>query len=600
MTTLEVKIDMRDTNTLHERLKAINGRDYGAYQSLLGGYDYPNFKLAIDQIPKDPYAPPHTGIYGVQVKHHDSDFVHDLKGSKIAEVAFRDFMARQFYETTEKVSKGRRGTGFSGVITIDEPGQAVLERSSVVINAEFIEVRFFMGLPASGRNIDARIAEIMFFEELPEIVEIALLRENIDMKSLRQYIDTVYAAEYIRDQLEPLGLVAFVSDNAILPRTSGTSDKPLAGKMAVPFKSPESMSIEIKLPDGNKIKGMGIPKGVTLITGGGYHGKSTLLNGIELGIYNHIPGDGREKCVSHPGTLKLRSYSGRYVEKVDISTFIRNLPYGKDTTEFSTENASGSTSQATSIMEAIEAGAKVLLMDEDTCATNFMIRDEKMQKLVQKKDEPITPFIDKVKKLYLERDISTILVIGGAGDYFDVSDKIIQMNRYIPMDVTEKAKEISQMSLTKRKEEDKDYPIRVKERIPFSKSIDPYNEYHKRSVYATEVNRLKFGRTFIDLTDVEQLIEMSQTKAIGESILYVKKYMDDETTLREIIDRLMDDLNRKGLDILSKRKSGHFARFRGLELALAINRIRGLRMKQKKPDSATIKKTKNARSTQGS
>ena len=152
--------------------------------------------------------------------------MHDLKGSKIAEVAFRDFMARQFYETTEKVSKGRRGTGFSGVITIDEPGQAVLERSSVVINAEFIEVRFFMGLPASGRNIDARIAEIMFFEELPEIVEIALLRENIDMKSLRQYIDTVYAAEYIRDQLEPLGLVAFVSDNAILPRTSGTSDKP--------------------------------------------------------------------------------------------------------------------------------------------------------------------------------------------------------------------------------------------------------------------------------------------------------------------------------------------------------------------------------------
>ena len=591
---------MRDTKTLHERLKAINGRDYGAYQSLLGGYDYPNFKLAIDQIPKDPYAPPHTGIYVVQVQQGDSDFMHDLKGSKITEVAFRDFMARQFYEATGKVSKGRRGTGFSGVITIDEPGQAVLERSSVVINTEFIEVRFFMGLPASGRKIDARIAEIMFFEELPEIVEIALLRDNIDMKSLRYHIDTVYAAEFIRDQLEPLGLVAFISDNAILPRTSGTSDKPLTEKMAVPFKSPERTSIEIKLPGGNKIKGMGIPKGVTLITGGGYHGKSTLLNGIELGIYNHIPGDGREKCVSHPETLKIRSYSGRYVEKVDISSFIRNLPYGKDTTEFSTENASGSTSQATSIMEAIEAGAKVLLMDEDTCATNFMIRDEKMQKLVQKNDEPITPFIDKVKQLYLERDISTILVIGGSGDYFDVSDKIIHMNRYIPMDVTEKAKEISQRSLTKRKEEDKDYPIRVKERIPLSESIDPYNEYHKRSVYVTEVNKLKFGRAFIDLTDVEQLIEMAQTKAIGESILYVKKYMDEKNTLRGIIDRLMDDVDRKGLDVLSKRKSGHFARFRGLELALAINRIRGLRMKQKKPDSPTIKKTKNARSTQGS
>ena len=574
--------DMQDVKTIEQKLRPINWKDYGAYQTLVGNYDYKTFKLFIHQIPKDPYAPPHAGIYVVQVQHEDKTLMNSLIDSKIKEVAFRDFMARKFYVATEKVSKGRRGTGYSGVITIDEPGQAVLERSSVIINNDLIEVRFFMGLPARGRKIEIKIAEKMFFEELPKIVESALLRENLDLNRLQQHIDTVEEAESIREQLEPLGLVAFISENTILPRESGTSDKPLAYNKAVSFHTPESLQIEIKLPGGNRIKGMGIPKGVTLIAGGGYHGKSTLLNGIELGIYNHIPGDGREKCLSHSETVKVRAYSGRYVEKVDISTFIRNLPLKKDTTEFSTENASGSTSQAASIMEAIEAGGKVLLMDEDTCATNFMIRDQKMQRLVQKDDEPITTFIDKAKQLYLDRAISTILVLGGTGDYFDISDKVIQMNKYVPMDVTEKAKEISKSSPAKRMKEDEDYPISLKERILFSESIDPHNEYNKRSVYATEVHRLKFGKTFIDLHDVEQLIELSQTKAIGEAILYLRRYMDDRKTLKEIIDLLMSDLDRKGLDVLSKKKSGHFARFRRLELAMAINRLRGLKMEQRK------------------
>jgi len=572
---------MQDLITLREKLKQINGKDYGAYQTIVGNYDYVTFKFFIHQIPKDPYAPPHAGIYVVQVQHEDKDLMNAIVNSKIKEVAFRDFIARKFYVATERVSKGRRGTGYSGVITIDEPGQAVLERSSVIIDNEFIEVRFFMGLPARGRKIELKIAEKMFFEELPKIVELALLKENMDLNRLQRHIETVEDAEFIRTQLEPLGLVAFVSEDTILPRESGTSDKPLAHHKAVPFHTPESLQIEIKLPKGNRMKGMGIPKGVTLIAGGGYHGKSTLLNGIELGIYNHIPGDGREKCISHSETVKVRAYSGRYVEKVDISTFIRNLPLKKDTTEFSTENASGSTSQAAGIMEAIEAGGKVLLMDEDTCATNFMIRDEKMQRLVQKDDEPITTFIDKAKQLYSDRAISTILVLGGTGDYFDISDKVIQMNKYVPMDVTERAKEISKSSPSKRMKEDEDYPISLKERILLSESIDPNNEYNKSSVYATEVHRLKFGKTFIDLHDVEQLIELSQTKAIGQAILYLRKYIDGKNTLKEIIDLLMSEIDGKGLDVLSAKKSGHFARFRGIELAMAINRLRCVKMEQR-------------------
>jgi predicted ABC-class ATPase len=573
---------MQNINVLKSKLKSINNKDYGAYQSLKGEYDYPGFKLFIDQIPKDPYAPPHTGIYRVRVQYDYINASPSIIDSKTKEVAFRDFLARNFFKATAKISKGRRGTGYSGIITLDEPGQAILERSSVIINSKFIEVRFFLGLPASGRRINSHVAEEMFFVELPEIVKLALSKENINMDSLKQHMETADDAEFLRSQLESLGLLSFIADGAILPRESGTSDKPLDQKLAVSFHSPESLQVEIELPHAGKIRGMGIPKGITLIAGGGYHGKSTLLDAIELGIYNHIPGDGREKCVSDPQTIKVRSYSGRYVEKVDISTFIKNLPLQKDTTAFSTENASGSTSQAASILEAIEVGAKVLLMDEDTCATNFMIRDQKMQKLVHKEDEPITTFIDKAKQLFSERGISSILVLGGAGDYFDVSDKVIQMIKYVPEDVTEKAQEISRLSAAKRASEDEEYPISLKERIPVPESIDPYNYYGKKSIYTSEVHRLKFGKTIIDLTDVEQLVELSQTKAIGQALVYLKKYIDGKTPLKEIIDLLMIDLEKEGLDIISDKISGHFAKFRGLELALAINRLRSLKTVQKK------------------
>ena len=220
-------------------------------------------------------------------------------------------------------------------------------------------------------------------------------------------------------------------------------------------------------------------------------------------------------------------------------------------------------------------------MDEDTCATNFMIRDKKMQQLVHKDDEPITTFIDKVKQLYSERNISTILVLGGAGDYFDVSDKVVQMIKYVPFDVTKKAHEISRLFPTKRITEDEGYPIRPKERIPLKESINFYNEYGKKRIYASEIHRLTFGRIHIDLSDVEQLIELSQTKAIGQAIDYARKYMDGKTPLKEIIDRVILDLEEKGLDILSEKISGNFARFRWFELAFALNRLRGFEVIQK-------------------
>ena len=570
---------MQSSQALHDKLQNINSKDYGAYQSLKGEYAYPDFELIITQIPKDPYAPPHTGIYRIRIRHTYTGIPTRFFDTRIAGTAYRDFLARMFSATAKRVSKRGRGTGYSGLITLDTPAQVILERSAVVFTADGIEVRFFMGLPANGRKINALAADTMLFEELPAIVQQAF--SSLVHGTVRRHIEAAEDAECLRAKLGELGLAAFIADGSILPRRSGTSDEPMEKKDAVVFRSPESLRVSVELPHAGHIIGLGIPRGVTLIVGGGYHGKSTLLHAIETAIYNHIPGDGRELCAADSRTIKIRAYSGRSVASVDISSFIDNLPFKRDTTRFCTPNASGSTSQAASIVEALEMDARMLLMDEDTCAANFMIRDRKMQELVKKEDEPITPYIDRVRWLYAEKGVSSVMALGGVGDYFEVADTVIQMVRYEPYDGTAAAKRIAHESPAKRRQEHQEHPNPEHVRFIHTDSIDPFNEYRKKSVYATETNRIHFGSTTIDLTDVEQIIELSQSKAIAQAILYLRKSSEEPVPIKELIDHCMQVVEERGLDGLSERISGHFAYFRGIELACALNRLRILQIEQR-------------------
>jgi predicted ABC-class ATPase len=330
------------------------------------------------------------------------------------------------------------------------------------------------------------------------------------------------------------------------------------------------------VPHAGIITGMGISSGVTLIVGGGYHGKSTLLHALELGIYNHVPGDGRELCVCLPTTVKVRATSGRSITNTDISAFINNLPLRQDTTSFSTQNASGSTSQAAFIAESIEAGARVLLMDEDTCAANLMIRDHRMQQLVARNQEPITAFVDRVRQLYQELGVSTVLVMEGSGDYLDVADCVIQMVDFEPQDVTNRARGIASALPSQRTRESSDNLPRPRDRSPDGKALDPRNEYGHFRISAQNAHHLVFGRTEIDLSDVEQIMEAAQARAIGHAMDYSKRYMDGHIPLREVVERVIGDVDRSGLDVLDSRYVGDLAGFRGLELAAALNRVRGL------------------------
>lgn len=571
---------MRIADELRRTLRRIDGKGYKAYKDIEGSYGFGDYTLIVDHVQGDPFASPSR--VRVRLPQRIAGFPKETYRTKSREIALRDFLTRKFLDATRRFCKGNRGTGKSGLISIDRPGQEILERTSMFVNDEYVEARFVMGLPAFGRRIAGGHAEEMFFQELPRIVRSSLLFKNLDRGELYRHIETAEDADFLRGKLDELGLVAFVADEAILPRASGIDPRPLTRGRVIPFKSPESLRVKVDLPNRGPVTGMGIPKGITLIVGGGYHGKSTLLRALELGVYNHIPGDGRELVVTDPRAIKIRAEDGRRIEKVDISPFINNLPFGQDTTAFSTEDASGSTSQAANIIEALEVGARLLLIDEDTSATNFMIRDHRMQELVSKDKEPITPFIDKVRQLYTDMGVSTILVIGGSGDYFDVADHVICMIEYVPHDLTKQAKAIAEKYKAERKPEGGEHFGGITHRIPLLHSFDPSKGRREVKISSKGLHSIAFGTHNIDLGAVEQLVDISQTRAIGDAIYYATRYMDGRRTLREIVESVLRDIRTRGLDVLSPRPVGDYAIFRGLELAAAINRLRTLSVRQKK------------------
>ena len=570
---------MRPIHSIRQHLAELDGKDYAAYQSLLGSYSYPDFELLIDQIPKDPFAPPHTGIYRVRVRQDKAGFPSDIMNSNIRKIAFCDYLTRQIYKECQKYS-GHRGTGYSGIMTISKPGQEIFERTTIAIDKTHLEARIFLGLPGSNRIIKSDIATKMIFEELPKIVKFSMFAPQIDLQKLYSHIKTVEDSEFLRKWISKRNLVSFIADGSVLPRMSGVDSRPLDSKDLVPFQSPENLRVKVSLPNTGEITGLAIPKGVTLLVGGGYHGKSTLLQAIEQGVYNHIAGDGREFCVSLPQTMKVRAYSGRFVVNTDISPFIKNIPHQQNTSCFSSPNASGSTSQAAFISESLEAGAKVLLMDEDTCATNFLIRDRRMQQLVHKKHEPITAYIDRIRQLYEQHDVSTILVLGGSGDYLGVADLIIQMIEFIPNDVTQTAKKIVKNNPSKRNNEGEDRFELPIARVPLPDGLDTQNEYGHRRVYSPNPNQLVYGRMKIDLNDVDQLAESAQIKAIGLAIEYGKKHMDGKATLKQVLDKVMSEIDQSGLDMLDNKYTGDLAAFRSFELAAVLNRMRDFHVVQ--------------------
>ena len=574
---------MKKQKDLEEILSRIDGKGYAAYRDIKGEYECKDYTLCIDHTQVDPFAPPSK----VRVKLTEG--VHQIPktlwDNRAKRIAVADFITRTFRDNIRKLYDGVGGSGKSGLLMIDDCGMQMIERTSVIIHDQSIEVRFEVGLPAAGRKVLGRSAMQIFCKALPQIVEASVLYKNLNQKALKAQVELMLDQEAIREELIKRDLVAFVANGSILPRESGVSQRPLK-KGSMPFKSPEHLEVQLKLPYKGEITGMGIPKGITLIVGGGYHGKSTLLNAIELGVYNHIAGDGREFVITNADAVKVRAEDGRSVEKVNISPFINNLPNGKDTVTFSTQNASGSTSQAANMMEALEVGTSCLLIDEDTSATNFMIRDSRMQMLVKKEKEPITPFIDKAKKLYEEKGVSTILVVGGSGEYFDVADLVIMMDEYVPKDVTKEAKEIASSFVLKRASVEAEPFGEITLRVMDKKSLPSLGRETRIKVRNKDC--ISYGKSDIHVDYVEQLVDSNQTNCMGVMLEYIvseilsKNMKDNEQmTLNQVVTKLYEKIEKEGLGAISPytRHPGNLVLPRKYELCAAINRFRELKMK---------------------
>jgi predicted ABC-class ATPase len=450
----------------------------------------------------------------------------------------------------------------------------------MVVEPGYVEARMAVGLPARGRSVDARAAKTVLLEELPEVVRGGLVPApdgGVDEERARLHIETVEDADRLRRLLPELGLVAFVADGAVLPRESGASDRPLKDG-AVPFGSPVEYRVEVELPNRGLVSGMGVPGGVTLVAGGGFHGKSTLLSALSWGVYDHVPGDGRELVVARGDAVKVRAEDGRSVCGVDISAMIGDLPGGRSTKDFSTPNASGSTSQAANIAEAIEVGTSLLLVDEDTSATNFMIRDERMRELVRR--EPISPFIDLVRPLHRSLGVSTVVVVGGVGDYLDVADRVILLEEYAPSDATHRSREVTRKFPPRAPLAKRDV-LPPQERAIDASSID-LRRGKRQTARGRGLHTIELGRERVDLSHLEQLAEAGQTEAVAR-IIREWAAAGEVRGVGVLVRNALASVSEKGLDSLGGHRGhpGEMSLPRTQEVAAAMNRIRPLRAASK-------------------
>ena len=576
---------MKNAEDLRRALRAIDHKSYPAYKDLKGSYSFGNFVLSIDHVQGDPFASPSR--LSILVDGKTAGFPGSLFDTRYKRVALQDYLNRLFYQEIEKYTFKAKGSGKSGLISVSRCGQEILERSAVTIHPENggLHIRLAAGFPANGRTINASQLERILFDCLPACVQTVCFYKKLTPPGVRKVIDLAEDQHAIRTRLPELDLCAFVANGSILPRQSGVSDRPM--RDGIPFTSPASMEVTLDLPHHGPITGMGIRKGITLIVGGGYHGKSTLLEALELGVYNHIAGDGREYVITDDSALKIRAEDGRSIKKTDISMFINNLPNGKDTKAFYTEDASGSTSQAANVIEGMESGTSLFLIDEDTCATNFMIRDELMQRVVCREEEPITPFIERARFLYEACGISSVIVAGSSGSYFHIADAIIQMDRYVPKDITAFAKKEAELYAARNPESpEAGMPQLLPDpELPSFRRAPGYNpalrkdDRLKTKVHGRE--NIQLGREDIDLRYLEQLADSEQTAALSFMLALAEKNLfNGQTTMKALVDSLLSLIEKKGLEALSG--SGYLptdlAVPRRQEIFACFNRYRGLKL----------------------
>jgi predicted ABC-class ATPase len=536
-------------------LSALEGKPYPFYKDLKGVWRGEGFSLRFVHVQGDPFASPSV----LEVRYREGLERLRVYGALEGRIALEDFLLRSLKARLRSLPRVG-GSGHSGEVYVAVESPKVLKRAGAHLGEE-LHLRFRLGLPAHGRRILGKEAARLFKALLEHLRGFL---QDLDARALLAHVHQAEDFAYIQKCLPERGLVAFVGDGAILPRESGVSQRPLKG--AIPFKSPPSLRVAFPVPHAGEVLGMGLPRGLTLITGGGFHGKTTLLEALVHGVHPHIPGDGREWVVTEAWAQRVQSEDGRSVKGVDLRPFVHDLPLGQDTSFFSTEDASGSTSLAAAILEALELGARTLFLDEDTSATNLLVRDARMQALVKR--ETLTPLLDRVGDLKA-LGVSLVLVVGGVGDYLDLADTVVLMEEYLPKEVTEEARAVAQSRPTGRLYGEPRYPLKVPPRAPLPESFDPRRGRRER-VKGRGLRELLYGEEVVDLSALD-LHENAQVRLLGALFRRLERLADGRTPLKALVERAL-----AVEDLFALEEAPELSATRPLELGAAVNRLRGL------------------------
>lgn len=563
---------MKTASDLKQQLMGADQKPYPAYKELKGSYRFKGYTLFIDHVQGDPFAAPSR--LHVLLSCKEAGYPPEYRDKKEKRIALSDVCLRNFGTCVGKYSFLAKGSGKSGLIGVTVPGQQILSRSSCQIREDgSVLLRFEVGFPANGRRINSKELMKILFDYIPACVEKGLVFANINQKKALEAVHLYEDQICLRKICKENGWISFVADGSVLPRQSGISQKPM--RNAKPFSSPDSMRKRVCLPYRGEITGMAVKEGITLIVGGGYHGKSTLLKALETGIYHHIAGDGREYVVTDETAFKIRAEDGRSISGTDISMFINHLPNGRDTTQFWTEDASGSTSQAANVAEAAESGVKVLLIDEDTSATNFMVRDELMAKVIAKEKEPITPFLSRAGQLYKQKGISTVLVAGSSGAYFSIADVIIQMDEYQAYEITEMVRSICG---TKKEQFSKDGEKEAQKRNVGIKPMERKKGSVKVKQYG--LDSFSVGKETVELRGLEQILDYEQTTLLSKLLLFLLEKMEKEKGKKPLLTYVEETFSlyeKNGMETLFgiSQPSAPLAQVRKQDFAACVNRYRG-------------------------
>ena len=557
---------------LLNQITSLNGKGYKSYKNLQGkSFSFDLFQLTFEHVQGDPFAAPSR--LSIKIGLETAGFAKTHYENSLRKLALEDHLLREVSQRVQKCKGKVKGSGRSGEVAVQSPGQKIIRRSGMHIKSDSLTLTLFAGLPGDGRRVLAEECVKLFSEILPPVWEESLLAKSLDMNRVQRALDTLEDYSALSQLLDQNHWASFVADGSLLPRASGISDLPLK-KGGVLFSAPEEMSAEVHLPHSGKVRGMPIPLGITLIVGGGFHGKSTLLKAIQDAVYPHVAGDGREGIATQPTAVKIRAEDGRSVQPINISGFMDNLPLIASTKNFSTVSASGSTSQAVNILEAIEAGSSLLLMDEDTCATNFMIRDARMQTLIT--SEPITPLVDRIEELHKDLGVSTLLVMGGSGDYFDSADTVIAMDSFQPKLVTAKAKQIVQENPGSRKNETSGPLPEVPMRTRNLSTLD-FSRGKKLCVIQTQkLISLILGRTEIDVRYIEHLVEPGQLELCGWILKQLKGMRDTDANVSnsDAIKNILRTIENGELESVAPFNNGLLALPRLQDVMATLNRLR--------------------------